>query len=183
MLQIQTTLLDEVKIIEPVVHGDDRGYFLESYNKHDLDTVLGQDIHFVQDNQSGSRGGVLRGLHYQLQQSQGKLVRVIRGEIYDVAVDIRRGSPQFKCWFGTRLSAESRQQLWLPAGYAHGFLVLSQWAEVAYKTTEYYAPEHERSIRYDDPQIGIKWPCESTLELSARDAQAPALAEAELPGY
>ncbi len=182
MLQIQTTLLDEVKIIEPVVHGDDRGYFLESYHKRDLDTILGQEIDFVQDNQSGSRGGVLRGLHYQLHQAQGKLVRVIRGEIYDVAVDIRRDSPQFKCWFGARLSADSRQQLWLPAGYAHGFLVLSQWAEVAYKTTEYYAPEHERCIRYDDPQIGIKWPCESAPELSSRDAKAPALAEAELPG-
>ncbi len=183
MLQIQTTSLQDVKIINPIVHGDDRGYFLESYNKRELEQALGLGINFVQDNQSGSRQGVLRGLHYQIEQPQGKLVRVIRGEIFDVAVDIRRTSVQFKQWFATRLSAETGQQLWLPAGYAHGFLVLSEWAEVAYKTTDYYAPEHERCLRYDDPQIGIEWPAVPALELSDRDAQAPAWADAQLPTH
>ncbi len=181
MLQIQSTSLDEVKIIKPVVHGDDRGYFFESYHKRELDNVLGLDLNFVQDNQSGSRRGVLRGLHFQLHQPQGKLVRVISGEIFDVAVDIRRSSAQFNHWFGICLSAQSREQIWLPAGYAHGFLVLSEWAEVAYKTTDYYAPEHERCIRYDDPQVGIEWPNVPSLELSERDARAPAWTEAELP--
>lgn len=181
MLQIQSTILDDVKIIKPTVHGDARGYFLESYHKRDLDTALGVDINFVQDNQSGSRRGVLRGLHYQLEQAQGKLVRVISGEIFDVAVDIRRTSRQFLHWFGLRLSAESQQQLWLPAGYAHGFLVLSSWAEVAYKATDYYAPVHERCIRHDDPDIGIEWPCTTAPELSQRDERAPFYADAELP--
>ncbi len=181
MLEIQATILDEVKIIKPTVHGDARGYFLESYNKHDLDAALGEEINFVQDNQSGSRRGVLRGLHYQLQQAQGKLVRVVSGEIFDVAVDIRRTSRQFMHWFGVRLNAESQQQLWLPPGYAHGFLVLSRWAEVAYKATDYYAPAHERCIRYDDADIGIQWPVTIAPELSRRDDQAPVLTEAELP--
>lgn len=181
MLQIKSTILDDVKIIMPVVHGDARGYFLESYNKKALDQALGQSLNFVQDNQSGSRHGVLRGLHYQLQRAQGKLVRVISGEIYDVAVDVRRDSRQFKQWFGMHLNADSQQQLWLPAGYAHGFVVISQWAEVAYKTTDYYAPEYERCIRYDDPDIAIQWPQIEALELSPRDAQAPLCAQAELP--
>ncbi len=181
MIQIQSTILAEVKIITPTVHGDARGYFLESYHKSDLDAALGAELNFVQDNQSGSQRGVLRGLHYQLKQAQGKLVRVVSGEIFDVAVDIRRSSRQFMHWFGLRLSADSQQQLWLPAGYAHGFLVLSSWAEVAYKATDYYAPEHERCIRYDDPDIGIQWPGTMVPELSPRDDRAPTCAEAELP--
>jgi len=180
-LEVQATPLVGVKIINPVVHGDARGYFLESYNKQQLQAALGLNLEFVQDNQSGSRQGVLRGLHYQLLQAQGKLVRVLQGEIYDVAVDIRRGSTQFKHWFGMRLKAETRQQLWLPPGYAHGFLVLSPWAEVAYKTTDYYAPEHEFCIRYNDPDIAIQWPQVEALELSPRDAGAPLSAEVQLP--
>jgi len=181
MLQITSTNLDDVKVISPLVHGDERGYFVETYHRQKLAAALGEDVAFVQDNQSGSRAGVLRGLHYQLEHAQGKLVRVTKGEIFDVAVDIRRSSTHFKHWFGICLSAESHQQLWLPPGYAHGFYVLSDWAEIAYKTTAYYDPEDEYCIRYDDPDIAVQWPCTQGPELSKRDAQALQLAQAKLP--
>ncbi len=181
MLQITSTNLADVKVITPLVHGDERGYFFESYQRKKLSAALGMDIEFVQDNQSGSRAGVLRGLHYQLEHGQGKLVRVVSGEVFDVAVDIRRSSTHFRHWFGIRLSAQSHQQLWLPPGFAHGFYVLSEWAEIAYKTTTYYEPEDEHCLRYDDPDIAVQWPCTQAPELSKRDAQALPLSQAKLP--
>ncbi|MGR9073217.1 MAG: dTDP-4-dehydrorhamnose 3,5-epimerase [Gammaproteobacteria bacterium] len=176
------TLLAGVAVIEPEVFGDDRGFFLESYNKERFDRLMGQEIDFVQDNHSRSRRNVLRGLHYQLVQPQGKLVRAVRGEIFDVAVDIRRFSPTFGCWTGVRLSEAGKKQLWIPAGFAHGFLVLSEFADVLYKTTDYYAPGQDRCIRWNDPDIGIQWPlpeAESPV-LSERDLAAPLLKDAEV---
>lgn len=174
------TDLPDVLVLEPKVYGDARGYFLESYNRRVLAEVLGRDPCFVQDNQSRSARGVLRGLHYQIRQPQAKLVRVLSGEIFDVAVDIRRSSPTFGRWVGAHLSADSHRQLWVPEGFAHGFLVLSEFAEVFYKTTDYYAPEHERCIRWDDPALGIQWPGPGTPVLSAKDREAGALEAAEL---
>lgn len=173
------TALPDVFIIEPRVFGDARGFFLESYNKREL-AGLGVDAEFVQDNHSRSRQGVLRGLHYQIRQPQGKLVRVVHGEVYDVAVDLRRRSPMFKQWIGARLSSDNRQMLWVPPGFGHGFLVLSETAEVLYKTTDYYAPEYERCVVWNDADIGIEWPLSQAPILSARDQAGQSLREAEL---
>ena len=177
-MQRTETSLKDVVVLEPKVFGDARGYFFESYNAA-VFRELGLPTDFKQDNQSGSRKGVLRGLHYQLKQPQGKLVRVLQGEIFDVAVDLRRGSPQFGQWFGLRLSAENRKMLWIPPGFAHGFLVTSEFAEVAYKASDFYAPEHERSILWNDRAIGIEWPLEGEPALSAKDAAGQLLADAE----
>jgi dTDP-4-dehydrorhamnose 3,5-epimerase len=168
-----------VVLIEPRVFGDERGFFLESWNERAFASA-GVDAKFVQDNHSRSARGVLRGLHYQVQQTQGKLVRVIAGEIYDVAVDIRRGSATFGKWVGMRLSAENRQMVWVPKGFAHGFLVMSDWAEVLYKATDFYAPEHERSIAWNDPELAIAWPLAGLQPtLSAKDRAGMPLRQAE----
>jgi dTDP-4-dehydrorhamnose 3,5-epimerase len=157
-MQLIATAIADVKVVEPRVFGDSRGYFFESFNQRQFDDALGERLTFVQDNQSRSARGVLRGLHYQVKQPQGKLVRVLQGEIYDVAVDIREGSPTFGKWVAEVLSAENKKQLWIPAGFAHGFVVTSESAEVLYKTTDYWAPQHERCIRWDDPTLAIPWP-------------------------
>jgi dTDP-4-dehydrorhamnose 3,5-epimerase len=178
---IEQTALSEVLVLTPRFHRDERGFFAESYNKRAFAEAVGSDVEFVQDNHSLSRKGVLRGLHYQLPpQAQGKLVRVVAGEIFDVAVDIRRGSAAFGRWVGVRLSAENKKQLWVPPGFAHGFLTLSEGAEVLYKASAYYAPSAERSLAWNDPAVGIEWPDESTPLLSAKDAEAPPLAAAEV---
>ncbi|MFO7586078.1 MAG: dTDP-4-dehydrorhamnose 3,5-epimerase [Anaerolineales bacterium] len=179
-MQFQPTSIPDVILITPKVFGDERGFFMETYQTR-LFAEAGLQAQFVQDNHSRSRQGVLRGLHYQLRQTQGKLVRVILGEIFDVAVDIRRGSPTFGQWVAAHLSAENRQQLWVPPGFAHGFYVLSEWAEVIYKASDYYAPEWERSILWNDPAIGIEWPLLAgvPLSLSAKDEQGQSLQEAE----
>lgn len=174
--------IPDVLLIEPKVFGDDRGFFFESFNQEKFCSITGVDTDFVQDNHSRSEMGVLRGLHYQLPpKAQGKLVRVIAGEVFDVAIDIRHGSPTFGRWVGQRLSAENKLQMWIPAGLAHGFLVLSKSAEFLYKTTDYYAPELERSIRWNDPDIGIEWPIAATPLLSAKDAIAPWLQDSATP--
>lgn len=179
------TTLDDVKILEPRVFRDSRGFFLESYNQRTF-AELGLPINFVQDNHSRSERGVLRGIHYQLAQPQGKLVRAVRGEIFDVAVDLRRSSPQFGRWAGVRLSDENHRMLWVPAGFGHGFLVLSEIAEVLYKATDFYAPQGERSVLWNDPEIGIEWPDLETLQngpsLSAKDMAGKRLDEAEVFG-
>ena len=184
-MQVITTTLAGVLILEPRVFGDARGFFMESYNRRSFAQATGLDLDFVQDNHSRSSKGVLRGLHYQLRQPQGKLVRAVRGAIFDVAVDIRRGSPTFGQWTGVELSEDNRRQLWVPAGLAHGFLVLSEAAEVLYKTTDYYAPEHERSIAWDDTAIAIDWPLAALglaePLLSGKDRAGVTLAQAELP--
>jgi dTDP-4-dehydrorhamnose 3,5-epimerase len=177
-LQLIPTSLSEVIILEPKVFGDERGFFLETYNEAIFETY-GLPTRFRQDNHSGSRKGVLRGIHYQLKQPQGKLVRAVRGEIFDVAVDLRRDSKQFAQWFGLLLSAENRRSLWVPPGFGHGFLVVSEFAEVAYKATELYAPTFERSILWNDPSIGIDWPLDGTPTLSEKDAAGLPLADAE----
>ncbi|MGD0799087.1 MAG: dTDP-4-dehydrorhamnose 3,5-epimerase [Acidobacteriaceae bacterium] len=177
-MQLIPTELKDVLILEPKVFGDERGFFLEAYNEATF-KALGLPTHFMQDNHSGSRKGVLRGLHYQLKQPQGKLVRALRGEIFDAAVDLRRDSPQFGRWFGLVLSAENKRQLWIPPGYAHGFLVLSEFAEVSYKATELYAPAYERSVLWNDPAIGIEWPLEGEPTLSEKDRAGALLADAE----
>jgi len=183
-MHVTPTAIAGVLILEPRVFGDDRGFFMESYNRRGFAAATGSDIDFVQDNHSRSRKGVLRGLHYQLKQPQGKLVRVVNGAVFDVAVDIRRGSSTFGRWVGVELSTDNHRQLWVPAGMAHGFLVLSDTADVLYKTTDYYAPEHERCIVWNDPAIGIDWPLvahgiESPL-LSEKDRLGSCLAQAEL---
>lgn len=175
-----TTVLPEVLRIEPKVFADDRGFFLESHHARAFSEAVGRRVDFVQDNHSRSSRGVLRGLHYQLVKPQAKLVRCVVGEIFDVAVDIRKGSPHFGKWTGAVLSAENKHQFWVPEGFAHGFLVLSEVAEVLYKTTEYWYPEHDRAIRFDDPDIGIAWPGAIKPLLSAKDAAAPLLAVAEV---
>lgn len=180
-MEIEPTAIAEVWLLKPVIHGDSRGFFLESFRQSWFDE-RGVDVQFVQDNHSGSGRGVLRGLHYQLHEPQGKLVRVVRGEVYDVAVDLRRSSPTFGRYVGARLSAENGHQLWVPPGFGHGFYVLSDFAEFVYKCTAYYAPQHERSIVFDDPDIGIDWPLDvgGQPRLSDKDAAAPRLAEAEV---
>ena len=178
-MQIHETNLAEVKLLEPRVFADSRGFFLESYNRRTF-AEFGIDETFVQDNHSRSERGVLRGLHYQLIQPQGKLVRTVRGEIFDVAVDLRRSSPTFGQWTGHLLSEENRQMLWVPAGFGHGFLVLSAIAEVLYKATDFYAPQSERSVLWNDPRIGIRWPDAGTPMLSAKDAAGRPLLEAEV---
>ena len=180
-MKFTSTSIPDVLLIEPKVHGDERGFFMETYQS-ELFSKVGILDRFVQDNHSGSRQYTLRGLHYQIQQSQGKLVRVGVGEVFDVAVDIRRSSPTFGKWEGVRLSAQNKLQLWIPPGFAHGFYVLSEWAELIYKSTDYYAPQWERTIRWNDPQIGITWPLMDGQEpvLSAKDMQGTPLKEADL---
>lgn len=174
------TALPEVLLLEPRVFGDERGFFYESFNARAFAEVTGVQREFVQDNHSRSQRGVLRGLHYQIEQPQGKLVRVTAGEVLDIAVDIRRSSPTFGKWVGVRLSAENKQQLWVPEGFAHGFVVLSEYAEFLYKTTDYYAPAHERCIRWDDPELAIDWQLSEAPQLSAKDQAGSSLREAEL---
>ena len=171
--------IPEVVLIEPKVFGDARGFFFESFNQKAFNEATGTNHQFVQDNHSRSSRGVLRGLHYQIQQPQGKLVRVARGAVFDVAVDIRRSSPTFGQWVGAELTEDNQHQLWVPPGFAHGFVVLSESADFLYKTTDYYAPQHERSIAWNDPSIGISWPALAQgqqLLLSAKDSAAPLLA-------
>jgi dTDP-4-dehydrorhamnose 3,5-epimerase len=170
--EVTTTPIDGVLVLEPKVFGDARGFFFESFNARDFEQTTGLDVEFVQDNHSKSAKGVLRGLHYQVQHAQGKLVRVTQGAVFDVAVDIRKGSPTFGQWFGLELSAENNKQLWIPAGLAHGFLVTSGSAEFLYKTTDYYYPEFERSLLWNDPAIGIDWPLSGAPILAAKDAAA-----------
>jgi dTDP-4-dehydrorhamnose 3,5-epimerase len=174
------TNIPEVIIIEPKVFGDDRGFFYESFSQARFEQAVGRPVNFVQDNHSKSAKNVLRGLHYQIQQTQGKLVRVTQGAVLDVAVDIRKSSPTFGQHVVCELSAENKRQLWVPEGFAHGFLVLTETAEFLYKTTDYYAPEHERSLAWNDPTIGIQWPSTSAPLLSTKDQQAKALNEADL---
>lgn len=174
-MNIIKTGIPDVLIIEPKVFGDERGFFFESFNQRQFEQAVGKPVNFVQDNHSRSARGVLRGLHYQVAQPQGKLVRCTQGEVFDVAVDIRPNSPTFGPWEGMFLSAENKRQVWIPEGFAHGFMVLSDVAEFLYKTTDYYAPEHERCIRWDDPTLAIDWPLSDDPILSAKDQQAPLL--------
>lgn len=174
------TAIPDVIVLEPRVFGDERGFFFESFNARAFTEATGLERDFVQDNHSRSQRGVLRGLHYQLQSAQGKLVRVVQGEVFDVAVDIRRNSPTFGRWVGVHLSAENKRQLWIPEGFAHGFLVLSESAECLYKTTDYYAPEHERCIRWNDPDLAIDWPLKDAPQLSAKDQAGSAFKDADL---
>jgi dTDP-4-dehydrorhamnose 3,5-epimerase len=179
-MNITRLSIPDVVLIEPKVFGDERGFFLESFNQQRFEAGVGRQGNFVQDNHSRSARNVLRGLHYQVRQPQGKLVRVVRGEIYDVAVDIRRSSPTFGQWVGDVLSEENKRQLWVPEGFAHGFVVLSETADVLYKTTDYWAPEHERGIRWNDPALAITWPFEGDPVLSGKDRDAPFLKDAEV---
>ncbi|MGE5490382.1 MAG: dTDP-4-dehydrorhamnose 3,5-epimerase [Actinomycetota bacterium] len=172
------TAIPEVMILEPKVFGDDRGFFFESYSQRAFREVTGLNVEFVQDNHSKSARNVLRGLHYQVDHAQGKLVRVVQGAVFDVAVDIRKSSPTFGKYVGVELSAENKCQLWVPAGFAHGFLVLTETAEFLYKTTDFYYPEHERCIAWNDPDIGIAWPIGESPVLSAKDAKGASLREA-----
>ncbi|MDW8323588.1 MAG: dTDP-4-dehydrorhamnose 3,5-epimerase [Burkholderiales bacterium] len=178
-MRVIETRLPGVLILEPKVFGDARGFFLESYNERTF-AELGLPTRFVQDNHSRSARGVLRGLHYQIRQPQGKLVQVVRGAVFDVAVDLRRGSPTFGRWEGVELSEHNQRMLWVPPGFAHGFYVLSELADFLYKTTDFYAPEHERAIRWDDPDLAIAWPLAGEPLLSAKDRAAPSLREAEV---
>lgn len=174
------TAIPDVLVIEPRVFPDDRGFFFESFNERRIAEALGIDAHFVQDNHSASTRDVVRGLHYQIRQTQGKLVRAIVGEIFDVAVDLRRSSPTFGRWVGVTLSAAAKNQLWIPPGFAHGFAVVSAKAEVLYKTTDYYAPEHDRTIIWNDPTLAIAWPLAGEPSLSSKDAKGVRFADAEL---
>ena len=178
-MNVIETSLPGVLILEPKVFGDARGFFLESWNKQTF-AKLGLEADFVQDNHSRSARGVLRGLHYQVNEPQGKLVRVVGGSVFDVAVDLRKSSPHFGRWVGYELSAENQRMMWIPPGFAHGFLVLSGSADFLYKTTTYYAPQWDRGIRWDDPQIGVAWPLEGTPVLSAKDQVQPLLKDAEV---
>jgi dTDP-4-dehydrorhamnose 3,5-epimerase len=164
--------IPEVVLLEPKVFGDERGFFFESFNQKAFEEIVGRPVQFVQDNHSRSVKGVLRGLHYQIQQPQGKLVRVTQGEVFDVAVDLRKSSPTFGRWIGVNLSAENKKQLWIPEGFAHGFVVLSESAEFLYKTTDYWAPEHERSLAWNDATIAIEWPLTEQPSLSRKDQNA-----------
>jgi dTDP-4-dehydrorhamnose 3,5-epimerase len=172
--------IPDVILIEPKVFGDDRGFFYESFNQSQFETAIGKKVNFVQDNHSYTVKNVLRGLHYQIQQPQGKLVRVVAGEVFDVAVDIRKSSPTFGTWVGEILSAENKKQMWVPEGFAHGFVVLSETAEFLYKTTDYYAPAFERCIAWNDPAINIDWRIDTAPALSSKDAQGQRLAAAEV---
>lgn len=179
MKVIQTSIPD-VLIMEPHVFGDERGFFLESWNAREFSRQVGSDVQFVQDNHSCSQRGVLRGLHYQVQRPQGKLVRVLRGRVFDVAVDLRKSSPTFGQWVGTELSEHNHRQMWISVGFAHGFIVLSDSADFLYKTTDYYAPEHERCLIWNDPAIGIDWPLDVEPILSAKDRAGVLLRNAEV---
>ncbi len=174
-----TPLLNDVLLLEPQVFGDERGFFYESFNQQKLEQIIGKRLTFVQDNHSRSEKDVVRGLHYQIKQPQGKLVRVVVGEVFDVAVDLRRNSRTFGQWAGATLSAENKRQLWIPEGYAHGFLVVSEHAEFLYKTTDYWAPEFERCIAWNDPAIGITWPTTTEPRLSSKDQKGLTLQAAE----
>ena len=178
-MKVERSSIADVLLLEPKVFGDARGFFYESYNRQTFAQATGLDVEFVQDNHSRSSKNVLRGLHYQLHQPQGKLVRVTAGEIWDVAVDLRRSSANFGRWTATTLSADSRRMLWVPAGFAHGFLVLSEHAEVQYKTTNYYAPEHERSLLWNDPALAISWPIAGDPVMTDKDRRGKPLATAE----
>jgi dTDP-4-dehydrorhamnose 3,5-epimerase len=179
-MQIVRTAIPDVLILEPKVFGDDRGFFFESFNQQTFQKLTGVKARFVQDNHSKSAANVLRGLHYQIEQVQGRLVHVTAGEVFDVSVDIRRQSATFGKWVGVLLSAENKRQIWIPPGFAHGFVVLKDNTEFLYKTTDYYAPQHERCIRWDDPAIGIEWPIKQTPILSGKDLLGVALSEAEV---
>ena len=180
-MKVKPTTIPDVLVIIPDLFEDERGFFMETYQEEHF-KALGLPSKFVQDNHSGSVRGVLRGLHYQIQQPQGKLVRVVRGEVFDVAVDLRRSSDTFGKWVGETLTAENKHQLWIPPGFAHGFYVLSDWADLLYKVTEPYAPEWDRVLRWDDPDLGIEWPLlgGASPVLSAKDARGKSLVEAEL---
>jgi dTDP-4-dehydrorhamnose 3,5-epimerase len=178
-MKVIRTEIPDVLLLEPKVFGDERGFFLESYNKRVFRDATGLDVEFVQDNHSSSRRGVLRGLHYQVRQAQGKLVRVISGEVFDVAVDLRRSSPTFGRAVASNLDAASRRMAWIPPGFAHGFLVLSEYAEFLYKATDYYAPDHERVLLWNDPALGIRWPVQGEPTLAARDRRGANLKSAE----
>ena len=177
---VTPTAIPDVLVLEPKVFGDARGFFYESFNARDFAQATGVDTQFVQDNHSKSAKGVLRGLHYQIQHAQGKLVRAVQGRVFDVAVDLRKSSPTFGQWVGVELSAENCRQLWVPPGFGHGFVVLSESAEFLYKTTEYWYPEHERSLLWNDPAIGIDWPVDFEPQLAAKDQAGKLLAQAEL---
>ena len=179
-MNIIPTAIPDILIIEPNVFGDSRGFFFESYNEKKFMEMSGLKVTFVQDNHSRSKKHVLRGLHYQIQQPQGKLVRVIGGEVFDVAVDIRRSSPTFGKWVGEYLTAENKKQMWVPAGFAHGFLVLSDIAEFLYKTTDYWAPEHERCIQWNDPVLNVQWPITGNPLVSEKDEQGASFEDAEV---
>jgi len=178
-MNVIRTAVPDVLVLEPRVFGDDRGFFMETWNRKALAEAVGREVEFVQDNHSRSVKGVLRGLHYQVEQAQGKLVRVVAGEVYDVAVDLRRSSPTFGKWVAERLSEANRRMMWVPAGFAHGFLVVSGRADFLYKTTDYYAPKHERTLLWNDPALGIPWPLEGEPLLKANDASGTPLARAE----
>jgi dTDP-4-dehydrorhamnose 3,5-epimerase len=178
-MEVTPTAIPDVLLIAPRVFGDARGFFFESWNRKAFAACVGRDVEFVQDNHSASGRNVLRGLHYQVRQAQGKLVRVVAGEVFDVAVDLRRSSPTFGRWVGERLSAQNHRMLWVPPGLAHGFLVLSEHAEFLYKTTDYYAPEHERTLLWNDPKVGVQWPLSGEPVLKAADAAGRPLADAE----
>ena len=181
-MKITACEIPDVLLLEPRVFGDERGFFLESFNQRAFNAATGLDLHFVQDNHSRSARDVLRGLHYQAAQPQGKLVRVVAGAVFDVAVDVRRGSPTFGQWAGHELSADNKRQLWIPPGLAHGFLVLTDSADFLYKTTDYYAPEHERGIAWNDPTLAIAWPLAGkTPVLSDKDANGIPFLQADLP--
>lgn len=182
-MKITATAIPEVLLVEPTVFGDERGFFYESYNAREWQELTGLNTRFVQDNHSRSSKGVLRGIHYQIQQSQGKLVRVVVGEVFDVAVDLRKGSATFGQWVGEYLSAENKRSLWVPEGFGHGFLVLSDVAEFLYRTTEFYAPQYERCIAWDDPEIGVEWPIEGEPRLSDKDAKGSSFTEADVFGF
>ena len=179
-MNAQRLAIPDVVLIEPKVFGDDRGFFFESFNHARFEEAIGRPVQFVQDNHSRSAQHVLRGLHYQIQQPQGKLVRVVRGEVFDVAVDLRKSSPTFGQWVGEVLSAHNKRQLWVPEGFAHGFVVLSDTAEFLYKTTDYYAPAFERCLAWNDPAVGIHWPAGLVPQLSAKDQQGASIATAEV---
>ena len=179
-MQATPTAIPDVLILEPKVFGDARGFFFESFNARTFEQATGLKPEFVQDNHSKSAKNVLRGLHYQIQQPQGKLVRVVQGEVFDVAVDLRKSSKTFGQWVGEVLSAENKRQMWVPEGFAHGFVVLSETAEFLYKTTEYYSPEHERSLLWRDPELKIRWPIATEPTLAAKDAAALTLSQAEV---
>ena len=180
-MNVSATPLDGLLVLEPKVFGDDRGFFFESFNAKRFAELTGITAEFVQDNHSRSAKGVLRGLHYQIQQAQGKLVRATAGAVFDVVVDIRKSSPTFGQWFGIELSAENKRQMWIPPGFAHGFVVTTESAEFLYKTTDYWAPEHERAILWNDPAIGIQWPAlDAAPLLSGKDVAAALLANAEV---
>ena len=178
-MKVTATTIADVLIIEPKVFGDSRGFFFESFNQRDFKAATGTDFSFVQDNHSRSEKGVLRGLHYQIQQPQGKLVRVVRGAVFDVAVDLRKSSTTFGQWVSIELSEFNHKQLWIPAGFAHGFQVTSESAEFLYKTTDYYAPEHERCIAWNDPALGIQWPPDGAPQLSSKDLLGKSFLNAE----